>query len=319
MHEKNLQWIGLILIGILCLLAMGRSFSSPNTQKRISIIQIVEHPALNETQKGIMDELEGHSIKIQFQSAQGNSALAAQIATQYVGSSPDALVGIGTPAAQALLAADQRLKIPIVFSSVTDPLGSKLVPELTNPKGMVTGVSNFIEPEPQLAFFKEILPKLKTLGIIYNPGEANSVALIAKMQQAAKTQHLELILAPANNTTEIPQAAQSLAHKVQAIFINNDNTALSAFDSIVKISNQASIPVFCSDTDMIKHGALAALGPNQYEIGKQTGKILLQILNGEKPANISVQFPLKLEKKINKNQAKKLHILIPDTIRETHE
>ena len=157
------------------------------------------------------------------------------------------------------------------------------------------------------------MPNLTKLGIIYNPGEANSVSLIEKMQKAAVLQDIQLILATANTSMDTTQATQTLIDKVEAIFINNDNTALSAFDSIVKISQEHKIPVFCSDLDMINHGAIAALGPDQYELGRQTGKMILKILNGENPNRIPVAFPDKIEQSINPIQAKKLGLPIQNT------
>lgn len=285
-------------VALLSLLYMNISFALPQKEIRVSIIQIVEHPELDVTRQGILDVLKKESkqpIRIDFQSAQGNSALATQIAQQFVGTSPNVMVGIGTTATQALISANQRYAIPIVFSSVSDPLGSKIVQNLKHPEGVVTGVSNFIDPAIQFDLFKKILPKLTKLGIIYNPGEANSVALVEQMKQIATQKGLELVLATANTTANVSQAAHALVPKVQAIFINNDNTALSAFDSIVKISTQNKIPVFCSGIDMIKHGALATIGANQYVVGEQTGKMILEILSGKSPHDIPIAFPEKTE------------------------
>lgn len=290
-----------ILIGftvLLSVLHINTSFAEPSKEIRVSIIQIVEHPELDATRQGILDVLKKESkqpIHIDFQSAQGNSALATQIAQQFVGTSPNVMVGIGTTATQALISANQRYAIPIVFSSVSDPVGSKIVIDLKHPEGVVTGVSNFIDPALQFDLFKKILPKLTKLGVIYNPGEANSVALVEQMKQIATQKGLELVLATANTTANVSQATHALVSKVQAIFINNDNTALSAFDSIVKISTKNKIPVFCSGIDMIKHGALATIGANQYVVGQQTGKMILEILGGKSPHDIPVAFPEKTE------------------------
>jgi len=308
------RFVGLFLLLILAFCGMNASFAASNKEKQVAIVQIVEHPALDATRQGILDELKNQSITIKFQSAQGNSGLATQIAQQFVGSSPDVMVGIGTLVTQALISANQNHQIPIVFSSVTDPQGSKIVNNLEHPEGVVTGVSNFVDPGLQFDLFKQILPKLTKLGIIYNPGEANAVILNEKMQSIAKQKGLELIFATANTTADVAQSAQQLAPKVDAMFINNDNTALSAFESIVKIATQHKIPVFCSDTDMVAHGALAALGPNQYEIGRQTGKMILQILDGKSPSQIPVSFPDKTEVLVNPEQAEKLGIQIPQEL-----
>lgn len=286
----------------------------PKTPKHIAIMQIIEHPALTSTRRGIEDELRTQDTKIDFESAQGNPALAAQIAQKFVGASPDVMVGIGTTAAQALISAQPQGTIPIVFSSITDPLEARLVKNLKNPGGIVTGVSNFVDPTLQFELFKKIVPTLSRIGVIYNPGEANSVMLIEQMKKIASLKKIILVLTTANTTADVPLATRSLIGKVQAIFINNDNTALSAFDSIVKIATQHKIPVFCSDTDMVNRGALAALGPNQYEVGRQTGKMIIAILQGKTPQQLPVQFPDKVELRLNLKQATKLGLTIPTPI-----
>ncbi len=290
------------LIGLIAFLSINVSFSASPKEIRVSIMQIVEHPELDATRQGILDVLKKQAkkpIQIDFQSAQGNNMLATQIAHKFVGSSPAVMVGIGTTATQALISANQRYGIPIVFSSISDPEGSKIVKDLQHPEGMVTGVSNFIDPTIQFDLFKKVLPKLSKLGIIYNSGETNSVALVEKMQKIASKKGLELVLKTANTTAEVTAATEALVSKIQAIFINNDNTALSAFDALMKISAKHKIPVFCSGIDMIEHGALATIGANQYAVGEQTGKMILEILEGKSPHDIPVAFPEKTEIRIN--------------------
>jgi len=279
--------------------ALGSAHPNAHQDKSVSILQMVEHPAINATCQGIMDELKDHGVLISSQSAQGNIHLVTQIAQQYVGNHPSVLVGIGTTASQSLMAANHTAHIPIVFSSVTDPKGAKLIDNVSHPESIVTGVSNYVDPDIQLKFFKKVLPTLEKLGVIYNPGEANSVSLLQKMKIAAKNNGIEIIAAPANHSAEVALATHYLLSQVNALFINNDNTALSAFDSIVRISRTQKIPVFCSDNDMLEHGALATMGADQYEIGRQTGQIILQILAGKDVSELPVSFPNKTIELVN--------------------
>ena len=295
----------------LVLAVINPVFSLDLPQKQVTILQMVEHPALNSTRQGIIDELKENNINITYQSAQGNAQLAIQIANHFVNLSPNCLVGLGTTATQALVAANQTAEIPIVFSSVTDPIAAQLVQNLKNPSGNITGVSNYLDPTVQFTFLKKMLPSLKRLGILYNPGEANSVVLLEKMQQAAKKMGLELVVAPINQTAEVVNATQSLLFKIDAIFINNDNTALSAFDAIINATRHYNLPVFCSDIDMLNRGALAAIGPDQYQIGRKTGKMILQILNSKKPQDIPVLFADVFQTKINYPEAMRLNIDVP--------
>jgi putative ABC transport system substrate-binding protein len=288
---------------------------TPASAKRIVILQSVEHPALTETRKGIEDVVKAKGIKVDFATAQGNLSLAAQIAQKFVSTAPNAFIGIGTHSAQALIAARSNRAIPIIFSSVTDPLAAKLVQTLKTPEGNITGVSNYVDPGVQFTLFKKILPHLTTIGVLYNPGEANSVALKVAMDRLANQQGLKIVYAPANTSAEVAQATQSLLGKVEALFINNDNTALSAFESIIRIANTTKTPVFCSDTHFVAQGALAALGPNQYEIGRQTGEAVLEILNGHS-GPFPIRFGNKEELYLNSKMARQLGITFPKELIE---
>jgi putative ABC transport system substrate-binding protein len=277
---------------------------SPTAAKpptKISILQIVEHPALNATRDGLLDELkklgyeEGKTLIVDYQSAQGNSALAAQIAQKFTSNQADIIVAIGTKAAQAAMAASRNTKIPLVFSSVTDPLGAKLVSNLKTPNGSVTGISNLISVEPQFKLFKQLLPGLKTLGIVYDPGEANSISLNKAMEEEADKVGLKLVFAVASKSSEVLAASQSLCGKVDALFVNNDNTALSAFGSVIKAAKSCDIPAFVSDIDLADQGALAALGPDQTELGRQTARMVDGILKNPDSPLPSVEFPKKME------------------------
>ena len=239
---------------------------------------------------------EGKNLIVDYQSAQGNTALATQIAQKFTANQANLIVAIGTPAAQAAMAATKDTEIPVVFSSITDPLAAKLVTSLEAPKGHVTGVSNFVAIEPQFSFFKKLVPHLKSLGIVYNPGEANSIALNTLMEKAAKGFDLKLVMTTATKTSDVLSASRSLCGKVEAIFINNDSTALAAFKSVVKAAKDCGIPAFVSDVDLMDQGAFAALGPNQTDLGRQTGRMVDYILKNPKASLPPVGFPEKIEK-----------------------
>jgi len=290
---------------VVCLLLVSLS-SAQSSPTKISILQLVEHPALNATREGFLEELNklgyklGENLILDFQSAQGNPSLAAQIAQKFVSNKPDVIVAIPTIAAQAVMSATKDTDIPVVFSSVTDPLSAKLVTNLKAPDGNVTGVSNFVPVEPQFKLFKRALPTLKTLGIVYNPGEANSTALNALMEKAAASFDLTLVVATASKSSDVLGATQSLCGKVDAVFVNNDNTALSAFKSVVKAAQACGIPAFVSDIDIADQGALAALGPDQREVGRQTARMVDFILKNPEAPLPAVEFPDKTEEFVKK-------------------
>lgn len=299
------------LTNLLFLFLLSFSISSvfaETSPTKIFIIQVVEHPALDATRQGFLEELkklgyeEGKNLAVEYQSAQGNATLATQIVQKFVSNKPTVIVAIGTKVAQAAAAATKGTNIPVVFSSVTDPLGAKLVTDLKAPTGNVTGVSNFLGVEPQFKLFKRLLPNLKTLGIIYDPGEANSTSLNEAMEKTAKEFDLKLVFAVASKTSEVLGAAQSLCDKADAFFVNNDNTALAAFSSIVKAAQACGKPAFVSDVDIANQGALAAIGPDQTELGRQTARMVDGILKNPNTPLPAVGFPEKTQEYVKQSQ-----------------
>lgn len=288
--------------------------------KKVFISQIAQHPALDATTKGIIKALEQEGFKqnvnldLKLEYAQGSITLASQIASKFVSQNPDIVVAVPTTIAQTFTKYAIEDKIKLIFSSVTDPLEAKLIQSIEKPGNNTSGVSNFVDLEPQLVLFKRIQPNLKRLGIIYNPGEANSISIIKKLKELSSKFDIEIITKTASKTSEIGQSTTNLINKVDAIFISNDNTALAALQNIILIANKAKIPVYVSDTDAVELGCLAALGPNQYEVGIQTGKMIARILRGENINTTPVEFPDKTELYINLDAAKNCGISIPDSL-----
>lgn len=286
-----------------------------DTIKKVYINQLVQHPALDMTTKGIIDGLaelgytNGQNLDLKVENAQGDAVLANQIAARLVSLNPDVVVGNPTITAQSFVKYAKEGKIKLVFTSVTDPLGAKIVNKLTQPGGNTTGVSNFVDLEPQIELFKEIKPTIKKIGFLYNPGELNSITLVNRLKEICPRYGLELVEMTASKTSEVYQSAIKLSSLVDAIFISNDNMALSALRTIVKAADAQKIPVFVSDTDIVRDGALAALGPNQYEIGKQTAHLIARILNGEDINKMNVEFPKGTELFLNQGTATKLGIV----------
>ncbi len=311
------------------LLLLSFIFTACNTQAnepiKIYINQLVAHPALDKTAQGIMDTLGEYSkaksvrIELKLENAQGDSKLANQISSRFISNNPDIVVGIATVSAQSLAKYAKSSKAKLVFSTVTDPLSAGLVEKLKSPGGNITGVSNYIDLEPQLRLFKKILPSMQKIGFIYNSGESNSVIIAERLDILCKKMKIKLVKITAAKSSDVPQAAMKICAQVDAVFISNDNTALSAMKSIVKEANKYKIPVFVSDTDAVQDGAIAALGPNQYEVGKQTADIIIQIIEGKNIGKIDVQYPKDNELYLNAKAAKLIGINFPQELLEQAE
>lgn len=314
---NKIKKIQIITRLIISLAYLATEATDSNQQIKVYINQLAEHPALDATVKGIVDGLsergyvKGKNLDIKIESAQGSALLANQIAAKFVGEKADVTVGIATVSSQALNKYARLGQTKLIFSSVTDPLGANLVKSLNSPENNTSGVSNFIPLEPQIEIFKLIKPQIKRLGLLYNPGELNSISLINSLKEICPKYDIELVTSPASKTSEVPQSAIRLAQTVDAIFISNDNTALSALKTIIKAAEQKNIPVFVSDVDIVEQGAVAALGPSQYDLGLQTAELIAQVLQGEDVGNIPVKFPKKTELYLNLKAAKQIGLDIP--------
>lgn len=282
--------------------------------KTVMVTAIVEHPALDGIRDGVKDELKsegfevGKNLKWEYQSAQGNTGTAAQIARKFVGDNPDAIVAIATPSAQALVAATKL--IPVVYSGVTDPVAAQLVKDWKASGTNVTGVSDMLELDKQIELIKQVVPKAKRVGMVYNPGEANSVVVVRAMKELLGKSGMTLVEAAAPRSVDVGSAAKSLIGKVDVIYTNTDNNVVSAYEALVKVGNDAKIPLVASDTDSVKRGAIAALGINYYDLGRQTGKVVARILKGEKPGDIASATSSKLELFVNSTAAQKQGVVL---------
>lgn len=302
------------------ILTCSMSFIVTAEQKSVAITQIVEHPALDSVRLGVKEELikqgfvEGKNLKWQYESAQGNPTTAAQIARKFAGESPDVIVAIATPSAQTAAAAARNTAI--VFSAVTDPIGAKLVKDLNKPGRNITGTTDMLPVRKHLELVKRLVPDIKTIGTIYNPGEANSVTIVELVEKIAPELGIQVIKSAATKSSDVLTAARSLVGKVDAIYLPTDNTVISAAEAVIKVGEQNKLPIIAADTDTVKRGAIAALGFNYYDVGRQTGAIVALILNGQKPGDIPVQGVEKMELHINPGAAERMGLVLPVGILE---
>ncbi|GLR65217.1 ABC transporter substrate-binding protein [Marinospirillum insulare] len=302
-------------------LAATSSLAMAADTKSVAITAIVEHPALDAVRDGVLDALndagytQGKNLEWQYQSAQGNTGTAAQIARKFIGDKPDALVAIATPSAQAAVAGTKR--IPIVFSAVTDPVEAQLVPSWEASGTNVTGVSDLLELDKQIELIKQLVPNAKKVGMVYNPGEANSVVVVEAFKKILPNYGMELVEAAAPRTVDVGSAARSLVGKVDVIYTNTDNNVVSAYEALVKVGNDRKIPLVASDTDSVKRGAIAALGMDYRDLGRQTGRMVVRILEGEDPGKIKPETSSNLQLFLNESAAKKQGVTLSKELLKT--
>lgn len=284
----------------------------------VAVTAIVEHPALDATRDGIKEGLaeagfvDGETINFVYESAQGQPATAAQIARQFVGDGATVIVPISTPSAQAAVAATKD--IPIVFTAVTDPLAAQLVTSLEKPGGNVTGVSDLTPIQEHVDLIKEITPEASNLGVIYNPGEPNSVALVEIIKDVAGPAGLTIVESPATKSAEAQQAARALVGRVDAIYVPTDNTVVSALEGVIAVAEENDIPLYAGDTDSVERGAIASLGFDYHDVGLQTAELVARVLNGEEPGDIAVVFASGSDLYVNPGAAERMGVAIPEGV-----
>jgi putative ABC transport system substrate-binding protein len=299
-------------------LAMFCSSASAADKVTVAVTSIVEHPALNAARDGVKKALEeagykdGDNLVFQFETAQGNPATAAQIAQKYVGENPSVIVPIATPSAQAVVAATQD--IPVVFTAVTDPVSAQLIKDRDHPGGNVTGVADLSPLADHLKLIKEIVPSAKKIGVPFNPGETNSVVLLTALKDLGPKAGYEIVEAPASKSADVQAAAQSLVGKVDVIYVPTDNTIVSALEAVIGVGTDNKIPVFSGDTDSVTRGTVASVGFDYFEVGRQTGAVVVRILKGEKPGDIPVKNASGTDLFVNTKAAAAMGVTIPQDL-----
>ncbi len=292
-------------------------FLSETSDKKIrtvAITQIIQHPSLDQIRQGIIDQLaaegfiNGKNISITYENAQGNITTASQIAQKFVGVDPSVIVAISTPSAQTVQAAIRDTQMPMVFSAVTDPIAANLVKDYDKPGLYITGTVDLPPLNEQLKLLKRLVPDLRTIGVIYNPGEINSVRQIEKLQAIAQRQGIKIMKSPAVKSTDVYGATIRLVGRVDAIYLPNDNAIVAALDSIVRVTTKEKIPTLASEDQSVERGVLVGLANNQYEVGRDTGTVVAKILRGEKPGDIPVYLSHAPKLTFNEEVAKKLGV-----------
>ncbi len=310
----------LIATAVLASAALLSSQSVLAKTAKVAVSQIVEHPALDATRQGLLDGLkakgyvEGENLEFDYKTAQGNPAIAVQIARQFVGENPDVLVGIATPTAQALVSATRS--IPVVFTAVTDPVGAKLVKTMQQPGKNVTGLSDLSPVSQHVDLIKEILPNAKSIGVVYNPGEANAVTLVELLKKSAAEKGLQVVEATALKSADVQSATQAIAAKSDVLYAPTDNTVASAIEGMIVAANQAKTPVFGGATSYVEKGAIASLGFDYYQVGVQTAEYVAAILDGQEPGKLDVKVATGSDLVVNQRVATKLGLTIPASVLE---
>lgn len=296
----------------------AESASSKDGKIHVGVVQIVQHGSLDETNRGFVDGLKERGYdesKIEFdqQNAQGDQSNLNSIVNRFKNNRPDLICAIATPSAQAV--ANEIHDIPIVGTAITDFETAKLVKNNDHPGGNVTGVSDLASIDSLLDLGREIVPNAKKIGVIYCSSEVNSEVQANIMKDYCKKNNLEVEERTVNSVNDIQQVAESLVGKCDFIYVPTDNVMASSIPTLMKVTDANKIPVVVGADIMAKDGALAAVSCDFYELGKQTGYLAADILEGKvKPEDAPVEHQKNFNIVINKKDADTLGITIPDSV-----
>ena len=299
----------------------GDSQGAPQKKSlRICLTQIATHPGIDAIRQGFLDEMKrlGHEknkdVKYEQTNAQGDMAAAQTIAQKFVQDRCDLIFSISTPSSQAVAQVIKGSKIPLIFGAVTDPVAAGLVANMEKPGGNISGTSDRWPVDRQFDLLTKLVPAVKKIGLVYNPGETNSESNLKIVESICKSRNLELVKVAVANTSEVQTAAQSLVGRCDAFYISADNTVIAAMQAVVKVSEQNRIPLLPGVSSNVEQGGFGTIGPDYYDIGVQSAKIADQVLKGKKAGDIPVATAQRFEYFFNKRSAAATGVVVPDTL-----
>ncbi len=299
----------------------------------IGILQTSTHPALDFTREGIKQAfiqagmVEGTTVTFDVRNAELDAPTAAKMADAFIANKVDAIVTIGSPATAAAINETKKAgsSIPIFFSAVADPYGPGFAgkkegdtltadPHL-HPDNM-TGVQAFPPVEEGMKLIQEVKPGIKTVGLLWNPGEPNSKATTDEARRVAATLGITLVDRPATKPADTLDAATTLArYNAEAFFVSTTNSVVNGLDSVVRVAQENSLPLFGNDPLSASRGAVAAQGLDYTQNGLEAGQMVVQVLTGKATIkSLDVQKTTKESLCINTKAAELQKVTLPASL-----
>lgn len=312
--------IGLILVAMMSAMAFAGCSSSGDSgdKKKVGVVQYIQHPALDSSNKGFIDGLkekgyeEGKNIEVEQQNAQGKIDVSQQLAGQFVSGKKDLIFAIATPTAQAVANATQD--IPIIFTSVTDPVDAGLADSLQSSGKNITGTTDKVNIDEQLELFKKMVPDAKTMGVIYTTSEANSTNQVKELKEVAPKHGLEIKEIGIANINEINQNLTNAISSIDCLYVPTDNNVAASYSLVGDICVKNKIPAVCAEPALVEVGGLVSKGIDYYELGKMAGYKAAEVLDGKNPSDIPIEPMKELKITINTDVQDKLGIKVPEDI-----
>lgn len=296
--------------------------TSPTRLPVVGVTQIATHPGIDAIRAGFVKEManlgfvEGKNITYDMNNAQGDMPTAQSIAQKLAQQKCDLVFAISTPSAQTMAQALKGSQVPLVFGAVTDPLSAGLVTSMERPGGNITGTSDKWPVDRQFDLLRQLVPTVKTVGLVYNPGEANAASNLKVVEKVCADRNIAVVKVSVASTAEVQTAAQSLVGRCDAFYVPADNTVIAAMEAVVKVSEQNKIPLLPGVSSNVEQGGFGTIGPDYTDVGVQSARIAARILKGEKPADIPVATAQKFEYYFNLRSSKASGVTVPPEMLE---
>ncbi len=312
---KIIAVITAALMTVLCFAGCGQKENKENKKLKIGIIQYMSHPSLDNCYKGVKEALDASGLDYEEDFQTGSSASAdsdcANFAKNMVSSNCDMIIAIATPAAKAAYAATADTDIPVIFCAVSDPVAAELVKSNDEPGDLCTGTSDVLDLKAQVDLIKSFQPDVKSVGILYTSSEDNSITNLAAFQKVCDKNGIQVVATAVQSASDIPSAAEDLASKVDCINNFTDNNVVNNLSVVLSAADKYNIPVYGSEEEQVKNGCLASMSIDYVALGKVTGNMAVDVLNGSDAAKMAVKTITDATPVINKEVMNKLSYTLP--------
>jgi putative ABC transport system substrate-binding protein len=309
------------ILSLSVLAALAASVLLPGCAQKtqvVGIVKLLEHPDVEACAKGIKDALaekgyvQGKNVSYLEPNAQSQLQALPQIAAQLRSQKATLVMPIFTPTTQSM-----KKELPgtrIVFAAVTDPVGAGVVASLEQPGDSITGVSDLWPIDIQLALFKRLLPNARRVGVLYNPGEQNSVFTYKLIRAEAERLGLTVMDGPVSSANDILQTCNALKGRADFLYTANDITVASALDGVIKFCDENRIPFFTGDAAGVEKGSIATYSQSYYGVGRLAGELAARVLNGESPGAIPVVISKRADLYLNLKAALQMGVVVPESL-----
>lgn len=289
----------------------------------IGVIQFAAHPSLDNCYNGIEQGLKASEyasrINIDLQNGNGDSAACDSIASSMVSKNYDMIFAIATPAALSAYSAAQNSDIPVIFCAVSDPVEAGLTESFDNGIKNCVGTSDILELDKQVELIQTLQPDVKSIGVLYTTTEANSLSHLASIKEICEPLGIEVVEQGVSGAADIPQAATSVAGKVDCINNFTDNNVVNNLSTLLEKANAAGIPVYGSEIEQVKNGCLASISIDYVALGVKTAEMGVEVLNGAKCEEMAVGKISEGTPVVNTEVLEQFSITLPDSLADAEK